>query len=180
MNLKEFKKKQGNYYDFTPSWYFLMCHPVAFVAFGFGTGLSKIMPGTVGTIVGLPLAWIIMRYVSDPLYLGLIALAMFVVGIWICQVAEDLVMRPDYGGIVWDEIAAMALICFFIPQTIYAWISAYVIFRAFDIMKPWPIKYFDDNYHGGLGIMLDDLVAGVFSIPCVWFVVWASDKLLGY
>ena len=78
--------------------------------------------------------------------------------------------RQDYGGIVWDEIAAMALVLFFVPQTWAWWLAAFAVFRFFDALKPWPIRWFDARIHGGLGIMLDDLLAAVFSLGLLWLL----------
>ena len=136
--------------------------PIHILAFGFGLGLSPVAPGTVGTLLGIAIAWF-------TLDLGLnvqigIALALCVSGVWICDNSSRRIGQHDPGGIVWDEIAAMYVVLLFAPATITAWILAFVLFRVFDIVKPWPIRDLDHSIGGGLGIMLDDLVAALYAV----------------
>lgn len=148
----------------TPTWRWLCRHPVCWLGFGFGTGLAPKAPGTFGTLPAIPLAalWLMLGL---PLWLNIIfALLLFLVGIFICDYTEQALRRQDYGGIVWDEIVAMMLILFCIPAGWIWWLAAFVIFRFFDAVKPWPIRWFDARVHGGFGIMLDDLIAAIFSL----------------
>ena len=147
--------------------------PVHILAFGFGTGLSPIAPGTVGSLLGLPLAF----FTQD---LGLIAqigiaAAMFVVGIWLCGESSRRLGVPDHSGIVWDEIVAMYLVLIFTPMAPIPWILAFGLFRAFDIVKPWPIRDLDHRMKGGAGIMLDDLVAALYALLLLAFLGWLMN-----
>jgi phosphatidylglycerophosphatase A len=144
--------------------------PVHLLAFGFGLGLAPVAPGTFGTLLGVGIAWL-------ALDLGLnaqiaIAVVMVVVGIWICDNSARRLGQHDPGGIVWDEIAAMYITLLVAPATITAWILAFVLFRAFDIVKPWPIRDLDHRMGGGLGIMLDDLVAALYAAILLVLYRW--------
>ena len=155
-----------------PTFQWLLRNPVCYLGFGFGTGLSPKAPGTFGTLPALPLAWLLLQLQLPWYALLLIAAMLFAVGIPICSHTEQKLGRQDYGGIVWDEIAAMVLVLFFVPQTWAWWLTAFAVFRFFDAVKPWPIKWFDARIHGGLGIMLDDLIAAGFSLLVLWLLAW--------
>ena len=139
----------------------VMTDPVHLLAFGFGLGLAPKAPGTVGTLLGVVFAWLVLD-LDLMVQIG-IGVAMFIVGIWICGDSSKRIGQHDPGGIVWDEIAAMYLTLLVAPTTITAWILAFVLFRLFDIVKPWPIRDLDHRMGGGLGIMLDDLVAALYA-----------------
>ena len=146
----------------------VMTDPVHILAFGFGTGLAPVAPGTVGSLVGVLLAWL-------TLDLGLMtqiacAVAISVAGIWICGESARRLGIHDHGGIVWDEIAGMYVVLIVAPTTVWAWILAFGLFRAFDIVKPWPIRDLDHRLHGGVGIMLDDLVAALYAALLLVFL----------
>ena len=144
--------------------------PVNLLAFGLGTGLSPVAPGTVGTILGVVLAWLV-----QPLGFELqvmVAIALIVSGVWICGESAKRVGVHDHSGIVWDEIAAMYLILIVVPVSVPIWALAFALFRLFDIWKPWPIRDLDHRLHGGLGIMLDDLVAALYAALLLGFGVW--------
>ncbi|WP_420895140.1 phosphatidylglycerophosphatase A [Snodgrassella communis] len=148
----------------TPTWRWLCKHPVCWLGFGFGTGLASKAPGTFGTLPAIPLAacWLLLDL---PFWYSIVlAVLLFLVGIFICDYTEKALGRQDYGGIVWDEIAAMMLILFCIPTGWIWWLAAFAVFRFFDAVKPWPIRWFDARIHGGFGIMLDDLLAAVLSL----------------
>lgn len=157
-----------NYRDFTPSWHWLMHQPICFLAFGFGSGLAPIAPGTFGTLPALPIAALLLWLGLSPLGLAIVATACFIVGIAICEYAERALNIPDYGGIVWDEIAAMLLVLSIVPFTWTWWLAAFILFRLFDAIKPFPIRYFDRHIHGGLGIMLDDLIAALMVMALLY------------
>ena len=149
-----------------PSWKFLFSHPAHFLSFGFGSGLAKKAPGTFGTLVAFPLYWYLAPRLSDAIFLSVLFGA-FVIGIWVCGITGRALGVPDHGGIVWDEIVAMVLVLFFTP-TGWMWsLLAFVLFRFFDIVKPQPIRYFDNNLHGGLGVMFDDLLAAGYALLCL-------------
>jgi len=137
-------------------------HPAHFLGFGFGSGLIPLMPGTMGSLAAIPLI-LLMSYLSLEIYL-IITLISAIVGIKICdKVSADLGVH-DHGSIVWDEIAGMMIVFIAIDISWHSLLIGFVLFRIFDILKPWPISFLDKNVHGGLGIMLDDLVAGVICL----------------
>ena len=153
---------------FKPRWTTIKKNPVHLLAFGFGSGLLRPAPGTLGTLAGL-LLFIPLNLLPDLLLLPLFVLA-FVAGIWICgRTGRDLGVH-DYGGIVWDEIVAMMLVLAFAPDGWLWWLAAFLLFRFFDAVKPPPIRWFDRRVSGGFGVMLDDIIAAVLSIiPIVLF-----------
>jgi phosphatidylglycerophosphatase A len=137
----------------------VMRDPVLFLAFGFGSGLAPRAPGTAGTLVAVPL-YLLLSQLSTPAYLAVV-LAVALAGIWICGRAADRLGTHDHPGIVWDEFAGYLVTM--IPAS-GSWISllaGFVLFRLFDIWKPWPISVADKKIKGGTGIMLDDLLAAV-------------------
>lgn len=140
--------------------------PTLFLAFGFGAGLAPHGPGTWGSLLALPLAAVL---IHDPLIFALVTLAITVLGIPICGMAARQLGEHDHGGIVWDEIAGQMLACspllFLPPPTnlLSGLGLAFVLFRLFDIAKPWPIRVVDRRVHGGVGIMLDDILAGALA-----------------
>ena len=134
--------------------------PVHWLAFGFGTGLAPFAPGTFGSLPAILLWWVLPK---DPVLQVAVALVAFVAGIWICGESARRIGVHDHGGIVWDEIVGMFLVLLVIPPE-PAWIlAAFVLFRLFDIWKPWPIRDLDHRLHGGLGIMLDDVIAALYA-----------------
>ena len=143
--------------------------PVLFLAFGFGSGLAKKAPGTFGTLAAMPVYGLLLQ-TNDWLYSVLTVLATLI-GIWICDVAAKKLDEHDFGGIVWDEIAGFLITMWLIPFTWPALIGGFILFRFFDILKPWPIKVIDKRVAGGLGIMLDDVLAGIFAAVVLRFVL---------
>ena len=148
----------------------VLTDPVHFVAFGFGTGLSPVAPGTVGSLVGVLFAWLTID-LGLPLQL-VVAAAISLAGIWICGESARRIGVHDHGGTVWDEIAGMYITLLVAPPTIVAWILGFVLFRAFDIAKPWPIRDLDHRLGGGLGIMLDDLAAALYALILLALYGW--------
>lgn len=132
-----------------------------FLAFGFGSGLSPKAPGTAGTVVAIPL-YLLASNLSLPVYTVLVVIACLF-GIWVCGKASEELKVHDHPGIVWDEFAGFWITMWALPTTWYTVVLGFALFRFFDIVKPWPIRFYDKNLHGGLGIMLDDIIAGVFS-----------------
>ncbi|MEL6868615.1 MAG: phosphatidylglycerophosphatase A [Pseudomonadota bacterium] len=135
--------------------------PVHFLAFGFGAGLSPKAPGTAGSVWGTLLAALTVS-LGWQIELA-IAIALSVAGIWICGESSKRLGVHDHGGIVWDEIAGAYLIMLPLPRDWWWLIGGFVVFRILDIVKPWPIRELDHRLHGGLGIMLDDLVAALIG-----------------
>ncbi len=139
----------------------LLLHPVDFLALGFGSGLVPKAPGTAGTLVAIPV-YLLLQALPASYYLALVVL-LSLAGIAICAHAARRLGVHDHPGIVWDEIAGYLVTMAFAPAG-WQWIAAgFVLFRVFDIAKPWPINWCDRKLHGGLGIMLDDLLAGVYA-----------------
>ena len=148
----------------------VMTDPVNFLAFGFGTGLAPFAPGTFGSIPGLVLFWLTMDF---GLYVQLgIAVSMTLVGIWICGESARRIGVHDHGGIVWDEIVGMYVTLIVAPVSIVGFVLAFILFRVMDIVKPWPIRDLDHSIHGGLGIMLDDLVAALYAALLLGLYGW--------
>lgn len=137
-------------------------HPIHFLAFGFGSGLAPVAPGTFGTLVGIPFFFFM---ASLPLwgYLALV-LAFFLFGVWLCDRSSKMLGVHDHGGIVWDEIVGYLITMIAAPAG-WEWvIVGFILFRIFDIFKPWPIAYLDRHVSGGFGIMVDDILAGVYAM----------------
>ena len=148
----------------------VLTDPVNFLAFGFGTGLAPVAPGTFGSLPGVLLFWLTLDF---GLYVQLgVAVALAVTGIWICGESARRIGVHDHGGIVWDEIAGMYLTLLAAPATLPGWLLAFVLFRAADIVKPWPIRDLDHRLGGGVGIMLDDLVAALYAAVVLGLYRW--------
>jgi phosphatidylglycerophosphatase A len=158
-----------------PNFKFLAAHPAHFFALGFGSGLAVKAPGTFGTIVGLPLFWLIRIY-SFHTQLIIIA-ALFIIGIYFCSKTGKALGVADHGAIVWDEIVAMMLVLAFTPTGFIFWIIAFLLFRLFDIWKPYPVCYADAKLKNGFGVMLDDLLAAFYAILVMKFIVWPISQL---
>ncbi|MGB1560165.1 MAG: phosphatidylglycerophosphatase A [Sinimarinibacterium flocculans] len=157
----------------------ILSTPEHLIAFGFGTGLSPVAPGTVGTLVGV-LLFLPLSLLDAPVYAAVLAV-LFASGCWICGESARLLGVHDHGGIVFDEIvgylvAAAPLLCF-APQpplvVALSMFAAFGLFRLFDIWKPWPIRALDRSVHGGFGIMLDDLLAGAAAALPLWGALYA-------
>jgi len=148
----------------------VMTDPVNLLAFGFGTGLSPVAPGSVGSLLGVLLAWVTLD-LTLAMQIG-VAVLLSVSGVWICGESARRIGVHDHGGIVWDEIAGMYVTLLVAPPTVSAWVLAYLLFRALDIVKPWPIRDLDHSMGGGLGIMLDDLVAALYAAILLGLYRW--------
>jgi phosphatidylglycerophosphatase A len=158
-----------------PTWRFITSRPDYFLAFGLGTGLSPKAPGTVGTLVGYPLYFLLIAFLPFKAVLGMLVI-LYLVGIWICHEAGKAVGVADHSGIVWDEIVAMALVLCYSPQNTYGYVGAFLAFRLFDIVKPWPINWIDERMDNGHGVMLDDLLAAGYSIALIQFTIYFLSK----
>ncbi|OXY80825.1 phosphatidylglycerophosphatase A [Oceanimonas doudoroffii] len=142
-----------------------LSNPLHLLALGFGSGLSPIMPGTMGTLAAIPL-YLLIQGLPLWLYVALLVVG-FVAGIKICNAATSAIGRHDHGAIVWDEFIGFGVTMLAAPAG-WQWIAiGFVLFRFFDMVKPWPISWFDRRVHGGFGIMLDDLIAGLFALVCL-------------
>jgi phosphatidylglycerophosphatase A len=139
----------------------LLRQPVHFFALGFGSGLSPVAPGTFGTLAAVPIV-VLLQHFGFWIHLAFAVFA-FLVGIRICGESARRMGVHDHPGIVWDEIAGYAVTMLAAPLG-WGWLLAgFALFRFFDIVKPWPIREADHRLRGGLGIMLDDTIAGVFA-----------------
>jgi len=138
-------------------------HPAHLLAFGFGAGLVPGAPGTAGTLLALPLFWLAQPRLAAVEFLLLLAI-MFVAGVWACEKTGRALGMPDHGGMVWDEIVAFLLVLFFTPDSMYWQAFAFLLFRLFDILKPPPIRYFDQTLKGGFGVMFDDIIAAFYTL----------------
>ena len=158
-----------------PNSKFLLAHPAHFFGLGFGSGLAPKAPGTFGTLVGFPLFWLIFNY-SFSTQLMIIAV-LFLFGIYVCDKTGKDLGVSDHGAIVWDEIVSMMLVLVFVPHTWLGWLVAFLLFRLFDIWKPYPICYFDAKLKNGFGVMFDDLLAAIYTILVLKFIVWPLSQL---
>lgn len=155
-----------------PDFHFLVSHPAHFIALGYGAGLAPKAPGTFGTLAALPLFWLLMQANTSPAFLLSVTAFAYLLGIWACAVAGRNLGVADHGSIVWDEIVAMWLVLIFTPVNWLWWLLAFGLFRFFDILKPWPIGWFDVRLKNGFGVMFDDLLAAMFSIALIQGVKW--------
>lgn len=149
-----------------PSWRFIFSHPAHFFSFGFGSGLFPGSPGTAGTLVAFPLYWYLAPRLTDAMFILVLVWA-FAFGVWACNKTGRALGVADYGGIVWDEIVAFLLVLFFTPEGFFWSLLAFSLFRLFDITKPPPIRHFDRTWHGGLGVMFDDILAAGYTLLCL-------------
>ena len=150
-----------------PDWRFLLAHPAHFIALGFGTGLAPVAPGTVGTLLGYPIYYLLAQWLDLPWMLGAIV-ALFALGVWACDHTGRAMGIADHSGMVWDEVVAMLLILMvmplIVPAGVASWTAAFFLFRFFDVVKPPPIRYFDQTMKGGFGVMFDDLLAAFYTL----------------
>jgi phosphatidylglycerophosphatase A len=136
--------------------------PSGLLAFGFGSGLSPFAPGTMGTVVAIPFVFALKSLGAPGFWIALLLL--FLLGIQICGHVSRKLGMHDHGGIVWDEMVGYWLAIAFVPLQWHWLLAAFVLFRFFDIYKPWPIRQLDQKVSGGFGIMIDDIVAALFTI----------------
>lgn len=155
-----------------PTLTWLLEKPICFLGFGFGSGLAPVAPGTFGTLPALPIAALLLALGLGPWGLTVLSVVLFFVGIGICDYTEKALGIQDYGGIVWDEIVAMILVLAWTPTGFWWWVLAFALFRFFDAVKPWPIRFFDAKVHGGFGIMLDDVIAAGFALVVLAIIRW--------
>lgn len=146
-------------------------NPVHFLALGFGSGLAPKAPGTFGTIAALPIVWLFSTQLPLSMYI-VFTLIISILGVWLCgKTARDMLVH-DHSSIVWDEIAGMLITMIAVPVSWQSLLAGFILFRVFDILKPWPISYIDKNMHGGTGIMIDDIVAGFLSLGCLHLMLY--------
>ena len=153
----------------------IMRDPVHWLAFGFGSGCSSFAPGTFGTLAAIP---VFLLLKESPLWLYLlITLLMFFIGIWLCSETTKKLGVHDHSGIVWDEIVGYLVTMIAAPKG-WVWIIiGFVLFRLFDILKPWPISVADKRISGGFGIMIDDVLAGLGAFFVLHIIAYYSIVL---
>lgn len=146
-------------------------NPIHFLALGFGSGLAPKMPGTFGTLAAVPIVYLMFQNLSFISYLAITAIVC-VIGFWLCgKTARDMSVHDD-SSIVWDEIAGYMVTMIAVPFSWQTAVAGFVLFRIFDIFKPWPISHLDTHVHGGFGIMVDDILAGVFALACLHILLF--------
>ena len=144
--------------------------PVQFLAFGFGSGLFPKAPGTAGTLVAVPL-YLLVSGLNLPAY-SLFIVVTALLGIWICDVASRQLGVHDHPGIVWDEFVGYWITMWAVPVD-WVWIVAgFLVFRVYDIAKPWPVGPLDKKVKGGFGIMIDDVLAGIMACGTLHLALW--------
>lgn len=142
---------------------FLVRHPAHFIALGFGTGLSPIVPGTFGTLLAFPL-YAMLAVALTPLGVAFAIVALFGVGVWACgRTGRDLGV-PDHGAMNWDEVVAFLAVLVLTPEGLWWQVGAFVAFRFFDMTKPPPIRRVERSVKGGLGVMVDDVAAAFYAL----------------
>jgi phosphatidylglycerophosphatase A len=149
-------------------------HPAHLAAFGFGSGCSPKAPGTVGTLMAV-LLYLPMQDLSLAVF-GCVIVLSFLLGLYFCQKASDALGVHDHGGIVWDEFVGFWITMIAAPSGWQWLVLGFCLFRLFDIWKPQPIAFLDKHISGGLGIMLDDVMAGIYallSLQLIYFL-WSS------
>ncbi|WP_310446410.1 phosphatidylglycerophosphatase A [Thiobacillus sp.] len=155
-----------------PDLKFLLAHPAHLIAFGFGSGLAPKAPGTVGTLLGWPLFWLLVAVAPDLPNQLILLIAGFLLGVWACGKTGRALGVADHGGMVWDEIVAFALVLLFTPPG-WLWAGiAFLLFRFFDIIKPWPIRLADRHLKNGFGVMFDDLLAAGYALALIKGLQW--------
>lgn len=142
----------------------LLASPAGWLACGFGSGLAPVAQGTFGSLAAL-LPWLLLRELPLPIYLVVLLLG-FAAGVWACNVASRALGVADHRSLVWDEfigqwVALLPLLV--LPAPWWAIVLGFVLFRVFDVWKPWPISWLDRRVKGGMGVMVDDVVAGAFA-----------------
>lgn len=152
-----------------PTVAFLLRHPAHFLALGAGAGLAPAAPGTWGTLAAIPLALLLRAHAGDAAFVATVV-ALFVAGAWAADVTGRALGQPDHGAIVIDEVAAFLLVLFFVGEDWRRVAFAFLLFRAFDIVKPPPIRQLDAAYKNGVGVMLDDLAAAGMTLLA--FALW--------
>lgn len=143
----------------------LMKNPLHFLSLGFGSGLAPRAPGTFGTLAAIPV--VILATCLGTLGFIIATVLACLVGVYLCGYTAKAMGVHDHPAIVWDEIAGFMVAMIAVPLSWQTVLLAFVLFRFFDILKPWPIRYLDKHVHGGLGIILDDILAGLASLAIV-------------
>ncbi|MBX2879543.1 MAG: phosphatidylglycerophosphatase A [Granulosicoccus sp.] len=149
----------------------LFTSPASFVALGFGLGLAPRAPGTAGTFLGIPILLVMPTHIVA---YTLVLIALFGVGVWCCARSAEELGVHDHPGIVWDEVVGYLIAMAGMPRSLLFIVVGFLIFRFFDIVKPWPIGWVDNHAGGGWGIMLDDVLAGLYTVVILNVLLFVS------
>lgn len=148
----------------------MLRNPLHLLSLGFGSGLAPVAPGTFGTLAAIPI-YLLIAQLPLPYYLAIVALGL-AAGVYLCEYTSATLGVHDHGGIVWDEFVGFWITMTAVPVT-WQWIVAgFVLFRVFDIVKPWPVKIADTRMKGGFGIMFDDVLAGLYALGCLQLALY--------
>jgi len=150
----------------------LLSHPAGWIATALGAGLSPIGPGTAGSLVALLPWWFLLRGLPTAWYFAVVA-AGFLLGVWACGVCDRRLGLHDQGALVWDEVIGMWITLLAAPREWWWMLIGFALFRLFDIWKPWPVRLADRRVHGGFGVMLDDVAAGVYALAALQLIALA-------
>ena len=150
-------------------------NPIHIFSFGFGSGLSPVAPGTMGTLIAIPI-FLILSDLPLTIYLSFVTI-LFLVGCWTSSLTAKALNVHDHPGIVIDEIVGYLITMIFVPVTWYWVLLGFLLFRLFDIWKPWPICIADQKLKGGFGIMIDDVLAALYSLLSLHIVIWSVKFL---
>ncbi len=151
----------------------MLRNPLHFLALGFGSGLAPVAPGTFGTLASIPI-YLLLAQLALPYYLLMVLLS-FGIGVFLCHYTSSALGVHDHSGIVWDEFGGFWSTMIAVPVG-WQWIvGGFVLFRVFDIVKPWPVKIADTKLKGGFGIMFDDVLAGIYALICMHLAIQLLD-----
>lgn len=153
----------------------LLSHPAGWVATALGAGLSPKAPGTAGSAIALLPWWFLLRGLPPDWYVVVLAVG-FGLGMWACGVSGRRLGVHDHGALVWDEVIGMWITLFMAPAGWWWMLAGFVLFRLFDIWKPWPVRWADHRVRGGVGVMLDDVIAGVYALIVLQLVALAARQ----
>ena len=147
----------------------LLKDPLHLLSLGFGSGLSPVAPGTFGTLAAIPLYLLLILTHSEIVYI-IACSSGLVLGFYLCERTSKSLGVQDHPGIVWDEIIGFFITMLFITPSLTSILLGFILFRIFDILKPWPISVIDSRVKGGIGVMLDDVIAGVMALVCMQLI----------
>ena len=159
---------------------FLVAHPAHFIALGFGSGLAPRAPGTFGTLLGWGLYGLLSLVIATPLLIAFLAVPLFFLGVWACdRTGRDLGVQ-DHGAMVWDEVVAFLPLAAIASASLWLQAVAFLLFRLFDIWKPYPIRMIEKNVKGGMGVMVDDIIAMAYAYMAFVLFVVIMHKGFGF
>jgi phosphatidylglycerophosphatase A len=158
---------------------FLLSHPAHFIALGFGIGLARHAQGTLGTLATIPLYWGLATFLP-PIAIAFLAIPLFFLGVWACDVTGRNLGVHDHRSMVWDEVVAFLPLAALASASLWLQALAFVLFRLFDIWKPFPIRALERRLHGGLGVMADDLAAVSYAYVAFIVIVVVAHKGFGF